>query len=452
MRELYEKGKAAFQRKNFDYALAILTQVLQNEPGLFEAREMLRATQFSKHGSSSGLFKKILGTASSSPQIAKAQLALRSNPVEALNTCEQILNGDPNNLTAHKILAEAALALGFVKTAVLSLEIVFKQSPKDQDNAMRLAEALGEGGNITRAEQIYTELQRANPHDTTINQLLKNLAAKRTMHEGGYNAVESNQGSYRDLLRNKEEAVSLEQENRQVKSDDVAGRLIAEYEQRLAAEPHNLRLLKSIADLYVQKKEFDQALSYYQRIIDSGAVDSSIEKIISDTRAKQIDYQISQLDPTNPEYTLQAAELLKQKEDYLLEEAKKRVDRYPNDLQFRFDLGERYFQAGRIGEAIQEFQKAQNNPHRKIQCLSYLGQCFARRNMNDLAARTLQNAIKEKLVLDEEKKELVYTLGQVLEKMGKKEEAIEQFKQIYEVDIGYKDVSQRVDAYYAQQG
>ena len=40
-------------------------------------------------------------------------------------------------------------------------------------------------------------------------------------------------------------------------------------------------------------------------------------------------------------------------------------------------------------------------------------------------------------------------LGSVLEKMGKTDEAIEQFKQIYEADIGYKDVSAKVDAYYA---
>ena len=68
--------------------------------------------------------------------------------------------------------------------------------------------------------------------------------------------------------------------------------------------------------------------------------------------------------------------------------------------------------------------------------------------MNDLAARTIQNALKEKLVFDDEKKELIYQLGSILEKMGKKEEAIEQFKQIYEIDIGYKDVAAKVDAYY----
>ena len=35
--------------------------------------------------------------------------------------------------------------------------------------------------------------------------------------------------------------------------------------------------------------------------------------------------------------------------------------------------------------------------------------------------------------------------------MGKKEEAIEQFKLIYEMDIGYKDVAEKVDDFYAGQ-
>ncbi len=72
--------------------------------------------------------------------------------------------------------------------------------------------------------------------------------------------------------------------------------------------------------------------------------------------------------------------------------------------------------------------------------------------MNDLAARTFQNAIKEKFDFDEEKKELVYLLGCVLDKMGKRDEAIEQFKQIYEIDFGYRDVQQRVDDYYQDKG
>jgi tetratricopeptide (TPR) repeat protein len=114
----------------------------------------------------------------------------------------------------------------------------------------------------------------------------------------------------------------------------------------------------------------------------------------------------------------------------------------------RFELAEMLFKAGKINEAMPEFQKAQSNPNKRLQSMSYLGQCFARRGMNDMAARTLQNALKEKLAFDEEKKELIYALGSVLEKMGKPEEAVDQFKQIYEVDMGFKDVAEKVDAYY----
>jgi len=127
------------------------------------------------------------------------------------------------------------------------------------------------------------------------------------------------------------------------------------------------------------------------------------------------------------------------------------VEKFPTDLMIRFEMGQLYFQAGKISEAIKELQKAQSNPHKRVAAMSLLAQCFAKRKMFDLAAETLQNAIKEKAGFDEEKKELIYNLGCVLENMDKKEEAIEQFKLIYKVDTGYKDVEAKVDAFYAGQ-
>jgi hypothetical protein len=39
----------------------------------------------------------MMSGAGSSPQIAKAKMALGKNPAEAMAIAEQILNGDPNN-------------------------------------------------------------------------------------------------------------------------------------------------------------------------------------------------------------------------------------------------------------------------------------------------------------------------------------------------------------------
>lgn len=453
-RDLFEKGRTAYQRQNLEYAISLFNQILEKEPGFYDCREALRAAQFKKAGAGTNFFMRALGKATSTaPLLARARIALHSNPLEAIQLAEQILNQDPQSTMAHKLLADAALEADLPRTAVLSLEIVFKTSPRDRDLAMRLARALAAAGQSARAEEILTDLLQNDPANNEISQALKNLSVHRTMEEGGYNALADGSGSYRDILKDKEQSQALEQEQREVKSEDVAANLVLEYEARLAREPKNVRLLRSLADLHAQKNDFDASLAYYQRILDSGmGGDSTIDKNIAETHLKKFDFLESQLNPNAPDHAQGVAKIKADRRDYQLTECKNRADKFPTDLGIRFELGQLYYQTGRISEAIQELQKAQNNPHRRIQSLYYLGQCFASRGMNDLAARTLQNAVKEKVVFDDEKKELIYALGCVLEKMKKSEEAIEQFKLIYEVDIGYKDVAAKVDAYYASKG
>jgi tetratricopeptide (TPR) repeat protein len=454
LRVLFVKGNEAAQRENFDYAIALFNQVLEKEPGLFECRKALREAQFRKAGDGgSGFFKRMMSGAGSSPQVAKAKMAMNKNPAEALAIAEQILNGDPNNSAAHRLIVEAAQALDLPHTGVLSLETLLKNSPKDKGLAIQFADALAaSGGDASRGEQILSELLRARPGDGELSMALKNLSARKTMDKGGYSSLEGGQGSYRDILKNKQEAVSLEQEKRVVKAEDVAERLIGEYEARLETEPKNLKLVRSLAELYTQKKQFDRALSLYDRIRASEmGNDPSLERAIAETVVRRFDYQAEQLDPAAPDYAEQSAKIQAEKVDYQITECQKRVEKYPTDLAIRFEMGMLYFQAGKFSEAIAEFQKAQSNPHKHLAAMSYLAQSFAKRKMFDLAARTLQNAIKEKLVFDDEKKDLVYNLGCVLESMGKKEEAVNQFKIIYEMDISYKDVAAKVDAFYAGQ-
>ena len=452
LRLLFNRANEAVQRQNFDYAIALFQQILEREPGLFECRKALRQAQFSKAGDGGGFFKRILSGASASPLLGKGQMALRKDPIEAIAIAEQVLNSDPHNSHAHKLLAEAALAAEMPRTAVMSLEIVVKHAPKDRALVRQFAEALAGAGEQGRAEKVMIDLQKHYPNDSEVGQALKDLAARRTMDEGGYGALADGTGSYRDILKDKEEAVSLEQEKRMVKTEDVAERLIAEYEARLLNEPRNLKLIRSLAELYTQKKRFDEALAYYDRIrATEGGSDPSLERGIAETIARRYDHQLSQLDPNAPEYAEQAAKIQAEKQAYQLDECRKRVERFPTDLQIRFEMGQLYFEAGKLNEAIQEFQKAQANPHRHIQALYYLGQSFARKGIYDLAVRTLQSAMKEKLIFDEEKKELHYALGCVLEKTGKRDEAIEQFKLIYEQDISYKDVAAKIDAYYSGQ-
>ena len=453
LRVLFTRGSDALQRDNFDYAIDLFNQVLNREPGLYECRKLLRTAQLKKAGSRGGFMKKMWSSASSQPMVVKGQVALRKDPREALLIAEGILNGDPTNSGAHRLIVEAAAALEMPHTAVLSLDILHRGSPKDKDIAIKFASALADVGEVNRAESMLGEVCQAFPTDMDLAQALKNISARKTLDEGGYDALADGSGSYRDILKNESEAKSLEQQNRVEKSDDVAERLIAEYESRLNAEPDNLKLLRSLAELYTQKKQFDRALGYYDRLRSSAiGNDPTLDRGIAETTVRKYDYQISQLDSTAQDYTEAVAHLQAEKQAYQLAECQKRLERFPTDLQIRYEMGQLYFQAGKISEAIQEFQKAQSNPHRRIGAMNFLGQCYAKRKMYDLAARAYQSAIKEKPVFDDEKKELTYNLGLVLESMGKKDDSIEQFKLIYEIDAAYRDVAARVEKFYSGEG
>jgi tetratricopeptide (TPR) repeat protein len=449
VREQYEKGMTAFERKNYGYAIALFSQVLAQEPAFFDCRQALRVSQHQKSGGATGFFKKMLSGAGSSPQLARGQLALLKDPFEAIKVAEQVLNHDPNSTAAHKLLAEAAMTADLPKTAVLSLEIVTKNSPKDEDAQKTLARAYSAAGQGEKAEMIIAELMRLHPLDLKLAEELKDISARKTLSEGGYDALSNGTGSYRDILKDKDKAVLLEQEGRQVKSVDVAQRQIVELEARLAKDPQNFKLLRSLAELYATKKDFDRALQTYNRIIEQeGAADASLQKLIAETTIKKYDDAIARLDPQAPDFAEKSAQLKAERDQYNLSECKQRAERYPNDLGIRFELAELLYKAGKIGEAMPEFQKAAQNPHKRLQALSYLGRCLAARGMNDMAATTLQNALKEKLVFDDEKKEMTYSLAGILEKMGKLPEADELYKQIYQVDMGFKDVAAKVEASY----
>jgi tetratricopeptide (TPR) repeat protein len=331
------------------------------------------------------------------------------------------------------------------QTAVLSLEILVKNSPRDKALAIQFANTLADTGDTKNAELILVEFARQMPNDPEVTQAVKNLSARHTMGGSGYEKISEGKGSYRDILRNEEEAKSLEQENRVQKTEDVAERLIGEYERRLKTEPGNVKITRELASLYVQKKQFDHALSLYDRVKASEAGnDPTLERAISDLKVRRLEHQIESLDPTSPDHAERVAQLTAEKAAFQLAECQQRVEKFPHDNALRFELGQLYFQTEKIGEAIKEFQKARDNPNKRIAAMGYLAQCFAKRKMFDLAAENLQDAIKEKQVFDEEKKELIYQLGTVLESMDKKAEAIEQFKLIYKVDSEYRDVEAKV--------
>ncbi len=69
--------------------------------------------------------------------------------------------------------------------------------------------------------------------------------------------------------------------------------------------------------------------------------------------------------------------------------------------------------------------------------------------MHDMALSQFEKALGEKKVMDQQRKELVYNLACVYEEQGRREEAARYFKEIYEVDINFLDVADKVESGYS---
>ncbi|GIT12777.1 MAG: hypothetical protein CM1200mP34_1830 [Verrucomicrobiales bacterium] len=104
-------------------------------------------------------------------------MALKKDPLEAIEVAEQILNDDPYSVLGNKLLAEAATAAGFPRTAVFAWDLVMKQQPDDKANTMKYCQALVNNGEVAKAEESCAALARAHPTDQEVLQLSKNLTA-----------------------------------------------------------------------------------------------------------------------------------------------------------------------------------------------------------------------------------------------------------------------------------
>jgi tetratricopeptide (TPR) repeat protein len=312
-----------------------------------------------------------------------------------------------------------------------------------------------ERGENDQEVEVYNQIIEINPLDAEALRLGKDAAARASMQSGGWTQAES----YRDLIKDKEMAISLEQQSRMRLTGESLEQQIAETYARHKAEPANVDLARRLGALNEQKEDLEAAIGWYQYAADlTKGADAGLVRKVSDLKVKRLEREIaahqeflSTHDAADELHAKKSEELKAakaQRAEILIAEARDQVARNPTDLQLRFELGEHLVGAGRFREAVPELQRARQNPHARLKAMNLLGCCYSELGMLDLAARQLEEASKEILLMDAMKKEIVYNLGLVYERTGHHDKSLACMKQIYEVEHGYKDVATRVESSY----
>jgi len=456
-RSLWLKAASAMELRNFGYAVTLLQAVLKETPEFLEARKWLRRAEIAMAKGKKSLFSGLSGAS------FKGASMVKKDPMAAMEQAEKTLESDPYSTQGNTLLKDAALAAGFPEIARFAIETLVEANPKDVKVLHELGLFFYENDDCEKAVEVFNKILEINPSDLIANKRGKDAAARSSMSKGGWEEVAASGGQkdYRSLIKDTDVAVSLEQQNRVVKSVEMIDQQLVELYARSEQEPENVDVARRIASLFEQKDEYDSAIWWYDKAIElTKGTDPAIVRKVSELQLKQLDIAIETREEflaslpgheLTAQYRNELAELKKQKAETLIADARKRVVRNPTDLQFRYELGEQLVIAGYFTEAIPEFQKARQNPNARIKAMSLLGECYTGKSMLDFSVRQYSEALKELTVMDNTKKHILYKLGLVYEKMEEKEKSLDCMKQIYEVDYGYEDVAPRVEGSYESQ-
>ena len=438
------RGRQALEAGRYDLAVELLTEALNCAPDTLETRRLLRAAQIAKYRQNPPGFMAKMKCMTMRGKVLS--LAKKGQGAEAMAEAEKLLTInplDPDNIEAAVKAAESA---GKPEAAAISVEAAYSCNQSDVNLLERIAAYYMAAKRYDKARDAYVKLSQLKPGDQRIIQLLKNAEAQTTMSSGWSDSV-GKKGGFQSILANQEQAKKLDQANKAMVTGEDAEALIAEKKAAIEKEPGNMNMYRALARIYMQNKRFAEAVQTLEQAQTINAADPELDRMLSTVRAA--DYE-SRIETLRQEGKTEEADALEvEKDQFVFDDLATRVDRYPNDLHLRFELGYQYYIYGDqdpsfYDEAIQHLQLAQKSPKDRLNALYYLAMCFLKKGQRDMAVMQLETARDQLPMMDDLKKKVVYQLGLCAEDTQDYEKAYNYYKDVYSADVTFGDLNERM--------
>src|SRR2546421_7763752 len=286
-RSLWLKALAAAELRNFGYAISLLQGILKQEPQFLTGRQLLRRAEIAKNKAA----KRAIFSISTAPiAVMKAQREIKKAPQRAVEMIEKVLEDEPYNRQANLTLKEAAVAAGWPEIGVFALRTLLEENPRDVKLLRELGQLYHQTGQSEEEVEIYNRITEIDPLDAAALRLGKDASARASMSAGGWAQAES----YRELIKDKDVAISLEQQSRMQLSGDALDQQIAELQARQRAEPMNIDLARRLGGLCEQKDDIESAIKWYQRAVElTASSDPGLVRKVSDLKMRAAEREIA---------------------------------------------------------------------------------------------------------------------------------------------------------------
>lgn len=448
----FNNGFAAFERGNLEMALELLNECLQIDPSSFRTRKFLRAAALQRFIKSKPTSLKLkMAEISGLGTSMKVDGLIKSGKIaEALITSEKLIQQAPMCVKYLSQAAKCALLAKQADVAAMILETALQADMNNEDLMNVMAETYCEIGEWKKAREIYAVLLNKHPQDGKLVTLLKNTEARMTMASGWEDVVNSDQKEgYRNLIKNKEEASKLDMKNKAtVQAGDDAEAMIAEQKAKIQKEPKNLNYYRGLARIYQQLKRYDDAVQTLTAARQINSSDPELDRMLTNVSILAYDSRIDALIQAGKNE--EAESMRADRNQFVFDDLVQRVERYPNDLRLRYELGEQYLMYDAYDDAIQQFQLSQRSPKERTLSLHGLSKCFRAKGQRDMAVMQLETALEQLHVMDDAKKAVLFDLGEMAEEAGDLEKAFKIYREVYGADISFRDIAEKMERVYKQ--
>ncbi|MEE8469157.1 MAG: tetratricopeptide repeat protein [Planctomycetota bacterium] len=433
-----QKAEEAARRRNYDFAIQLFQQLLEIDPDVGEARAGLRRVLRKRHEAAKGgkLLKMLKGAG---PLALGKTLIKAGKHAAAVKSLEAYLATNPLDEEGNLLLGMSLEAAKYYRSALAVYEFLAEIAPRNPAGLKRAGAMMRVSGDLAKALDYYERALESDPRDREALKARKDLAAEAAISRSRFDEVSHS----REQMVDKEAAVKLERSQRLHRSPEELREELAQLEERFAEDASDVDLMLEMVEVHEKLRDPEAALDLARRALSYRKHSVDLETRIGQLELKALKKGISRADKAGDQDEADRLEgQLREKE---LAELRRRLELTPGDAGLRLTLGKALVRQERYDEAAAELQKAVPDPRLADEARVHLALCFQKKGFLDLARKEYQRALEARPEVDERAREILYNLGAIAEAEGESAEARGFYARIFEVDIGYRDVAQKME-------
>ncbi len=449
----FQHGNEKLAAGSHDYATDLFVQCVIGDPGSLDYQRAFLSNLHKKYknnkkGASFAGFK-----GGSHKSALKKALAEKNYPA-AVKAALELLKINPWD---DEVLLQISTAVGemqYYDTQLGYLKAAMDAAPKDAEVARACAKALAYLGDFDQAIAMWHKVESLKPNDPDAPREISSLQSDKLAGKAPKRPAAAGPAASSKMMSAPPPEETKEAETARIENSKTVSIQLTKTQmlQRSITEfPLDWHKYFELADHYADEDKFVEAERVLKTALDMSGRDLRVQEKLEDLLMRREGNKIAiaerraASDPSDANRELAQRlklELARQE----MEIYRARSDRYPNETQWKYELGVRLKRLGNHHEAIKAFQAARHDPERRALVLMELAESLQTMKQFQPALVTYQKAIDS--LSDKQlklKKQALYRAGLLAGGLKELSLAEKYLTQLIGLDFNYKDATERLD-------